>query len=165
MGFEVHVKDETRFAGKWAFFSFDSRMETARSFPRVRLLHLPHRPCRGRHDICAVLPDAIADCTGQGYIQQGISQGRSSAQRQPGAEVTIGLLNPSQQKEGSMIRRCGERDFEPIWAIVNNAAQAYKGIIPRIAGRSLICPWRNCAMRSTMVLSSGAGRRPEFWKA
>ncbi len=24
MGFEVHVKDETRFAGKWAFFSFDS---------------------------------------------------------------------------------------------------------------------------------------------
>jgi GNAT superfamily N-acetyltransferase len=29
-----------------------------------------------------------------------------------------------------MIRRCGERDFEPIWAIVNNAAQAYKGIIP-----------------------------------
>jgi GNAT superfamily N-acetyltransferase len=29
-----------------------------------------------------------------------------------------------------MIRRCGERDFEPIWAIVNDAAQAYKGIIP-----------------------------------
>jgi hypothetical protein len=24
MGFEVHVKDEARFAGKWAFFSFDS---------------------------------------------------------------------------------------------------------------------------------------------
>ena len=29
-----------------------------------------------------------------------------------------------------MIRRCGERDFEPMWAIVNDAAQAYKGIIP-----------------------------------
>ena len=29
-----------------------------------------------------------------------------------------------------MIRLCGERDFEPIWAIVNDAAQAYKGIIP-----------------------------------
>jgi hypothetical protein len=24
MGFEVHVKDETRFPGKWAFFDFDS---------------------------------------------------------------------------------------------------------------------------------------------
>ena len=29
-----------------------------------------------------------------------------------------------------MIRLCGERDFEPIWAIVNDGAQAYKGIIP-----------------------------------
>jgi N-acetylglutamate synthase-like GNAT family acetyltransferase len=29
-----------------------------------------------------------------------------------------------------MIRRCDERDFEPIWAIVNDGAQAYKGIIP-----------------------------------
>jgi GNAT superfamily N-acetyltransferase len=40
------------------------------------------------------------------------------------------LPHPSQQKEGSMIRRCDERDFEPIWDIVNDAAQAYKGIIP-----------------------------------
>lgn len=29
-----------------------------------------------------------------------------------------------------MIRRCDERDFEQMWAIVNDAAQAYKGIIP-----------------------------------
>ena len=29
-----------------------------------------------------------------------------------------------------MIRRCDERDFELIWAIINDAAQAYKGIIP-----------------------------------
>ena len=29
-----------------------------------------------------------------------------------------------------MIRRCDERDFDLIWAIVNDAAQAYKGIIP-----------------------------------
>ncbi|MGP8174700.1 MAG: GNAT family N-acetyltransferase [Terracidiphilus sp.] len=29
-----------------------------------------------------------------------------------------------------MIRRCGDRDFELIWTIVNEAAQAYKGIIP-----------------------------------
>ena len=29
-----------------------------------------------------------------------------------------------------MIRRCDDRDFEQIWAIINDGAQAYKGIIP-----------------------------------
>ena len=29
-----------------------------------------------------------------------------------------------------MIRRCEERDFETIYAIINDGAQAYKGIIP-----------------------------------
>jgi GNAT superfamily N-acetyltransferase len=29
-----------------------------------------------------------------------------------------------------MIRRCDNRDFEQIWAIINDAARAYKGIIP-----------------------------------
>src|SRR6202040_3335347 len=29
-----------------------------------------------------------------------------------------------------MIRRCNARDFESIWAIINDGAQAYKGIIP-----------------------------------
>ncbi|MGD0939034.1 MAG: GNAT family N-acetyltransferase [Terracidiphilus sp.] len=29
-----------------------------------------------------------------------------------------------------MIRRCDNRDFESIWAIVNDGAQAYKGVIP-----------------------------------
>ena len=29
-----------------------------------------------------------------------------------------------------MIRRCNDRDFEPIWDIVNDGARAYKGIIP-----------------------------------
>jgi N-acetylglutamate synthase-like GNAT family acetyltransferase len=29
-----------------------------------------------------------------------------------------------------MIRRCGDRDFELIWAIINDGARAYKGIIP-----------------------------------
>jgi N-acetylglutamate synthase-like GNAT family acetyltransferase len=29
-----------------------------------------------------------------------------------------------------MIRRCDERDFELIWAIINDGAQAYKGTIP-----------------------------------
>jgi N-acetylglutamate synthase-like GNAT family acetyltransferase len=29
-----------------------------------------------------------------------------------------------------MIRRCDDRDFEVIWAIINDGARAYKGIIP-----------------------------------
>lgn len=29
-----------------------------------------------------------------------------------------------------MIRRCHERDFEATWAIINDGAQAYQGIIP-----------------------------------
>src|ERR1700736_6336373 len=29
-----------------------------------------------------------------------------------------------------MIRRCDDRDFELIWAIINDGAHAYKGIIP-----------------------------------
>jgi N-acetylglutamate synthase-like GNAT family acetyltransferase len=29
-----------------------------------------------------------------------------------------------------MIRRCDDRDFESIWAIINDGAQAYRGAIP-----------------------------------
>jgi GNAT superfamily N-acetyltransferase len=29
-----------------------------------------------------------------------------------------------------MIRRCADRDFEAIWTIINDGAQAYRGIIP-----------------------------------
>jgi hypothetical protein len=29
-----------------------------------------------------------------------------------------------------MIRRCDDRDFELIWTIINDGAQAYKGAIP-----------------------------------
>lgn len=29
-----------------------------------------------------------------------------------------------------MIRRCSDRDFEIIWAIINQAAEAYQGVIP-----------------------------------
>jgi GNAT superfamily N-acetyltransferase len=29
-----------------------------------------------------------------------------------------------------MIRLCDERDFEPIWSIINDGAHAYKGVIP-----------------------------------
>jgi hypothetical protein len=30
-----------------------------------------------------------------------------------------------------MIRRCDDRDFELIWTIINDGAQAYRGIIRR----------------------------------
>jgi hypothetical protein len=30
-----------------------------------------------------------------------------------------------------MIRRCGNQDFELTWAIINDGAHAYKGIIPK----------------------------------
>ena len=33
-------------------------------------------------------------------------------------------------EQARMIRRCDDRDFELIWAIINDGAQAYKGIIP-----------------------------------
>ncbi len=29
-----------------------------------------------------------------------------------------------------MIRRCDERDFDEVWTIINDGAQAYRGIIP-----------------------------------
>jgi len=29
-----------------------------------------------------------------------------------------------------MIRRCDDRDFAEIWAIINDGARAYKGAIP-----------------------------------
>src|SRR5579859_5388935 len=29
-----------------------------------------------------------------------------------------------------MIRHCGQRDFEAIWAIINDGAEAYRGVIP-----------------------------------
>ncbi len=34
MGFEVHVKDEARFPGKWAFFDFDSPDKNGRLIPQ-----------------------------------------------------------------------------------------------------------------------------------
>jgi len=29
-----------------------------------------------------------------------------------------------------MIRRCDERDFEAIWSIINDGAEAYRGVVP-----------------------------------
>ena len=61
MGLEVHVKDEARFPGKWAFFGFDDA-KTAKMVPtNGRMLYLPRRSRRRRHDVRSVLSDAAAD--------------------------------------------------------------------------------------------------------
>lgn len=54
-----------------------------------------------------------------------------------------------------MIRRCDERDFELIWAIVNDGAQAYKGIIPEDC-------WTEPYM-STSELQHEINDGVEFW--
>ena len=46
-----------------------------------------------------------------------------------------------------MIRRCGETEFETIREIINDAAQAYKGVIPPTVGQSLTCPRTNYKKR------------------
>jgi len=38
--------------------------------------------------------------------------------------------NVGYQESKGMIRRCGHNDFETIYAIINDAAQVYKGVIP-----------------------------------
>jgi GNAT superfamily N-acetyltransferase len=40
------------------------------------------------------------------------------------------MRKDNQEKKAPMIRRSDDRDFESIWAIVNDGAQAYKGVIP-----------------------------------
>jgi GNAT superfamily N-acetyltransferase len=37
---------------------------------------------------------------------------------------------PSEERFVRMIRRCADRDVEAIWAIINDGAQAYRGVIP-----------------------------------
>jgi GNAT superfamily N-acetyltransferase len=44
--------------------------------------------------------------------------------------IDHGPSNAGPQGQFHMIRRCDGRDFELIWTIVNDAAQAYKGVIP-----------------------------------
>jgi len=62
-----------------------------------------------------------------------------------------------------MIRRCDDRDFELIWTIINDGAQAYKGTIPQIAGQNRNMSRENYRMKSMRVLCSGATRRLGHW--
>ena len=80
MGFAIHVKDEARFPGKWAFFSFNSPSGNGTLIPKeAGLLHLPRGARRGGHDIRAVLSDPAAHCAGQEDAERCVYQGRGRA--------------------------------------------------------------------------------------
>ena len=77
MDFEVHVKDEARFPGKWAFFSFDSPAGKGNAdSARRALLHLSQRPRSRRYDVYPVLPYSFAHRAKEGDVERGLRQGR-----------------------------------------------------------------------------------------
>ena len=55
---EVHLKDNSRFEGGWAFFAFADETPAADDCPHGQLLLLPSGARRGRHHLRAVLSDA-----------------------------------------------------------------------------------------------------------
>ena len=69
---EVHLKDQSRFATKWAFFRirlFGTNSQAAAG--RFKLPDVPFEERRRRPDVRAVLSDADTGGQGQGYIQAG----------------------------------------------------------------------------------------------
>ena len=54
-----------------------------------------------------------------------------------------------------MFRRREDRDFELIWAIINNGPRSTRESSLRIAGQNRICHVRSCAAKSRRVLFSG----------
>jgi len=69
MGLEVHVKDQTRFPGKWAFFRFPSGAATARMIPQTENCYSCHRD-HGAVDTTFVqfYPTLIPIATGKGTL-------------------------------------------------------------------------------------------------
>src|ERR1700733_266912 len=43
---------------------------------------------------------------------------------------TLGFVAGPKLGKAVMIRRCEDREFEFVWAIINDGAQAYRGTIP-----------------------------------
>ena len=79
MGLEVHVKDEARFPGKWAFFGFDGT-KTAKMVPKEAACYTCHQD-HGAVDTTFVqfyptlLPLAQSKATlSSGYLKEGQSQ-------------------------------------------------------------------------------------------
>ena len=65
-----------------------------------------------------------------------------------------------------MIRPCNDTDLDTIFVIINEAAQAYCGVIPAdLPGMSLICPENTFGMKSTAACGSGDAIRTASWSA
>jgi hypothetical protein len=69
MELEVHVKDEARFPGKWAFFGFNGS-KTAKMIPSSADWY----SCHAAH-ICPVLSNSAADRYEQGHARRYIPEG------------------------------------------------------------------------------------------
>ena len=58
-----------------------------------------------------------------------------------------------------MIRKCDDTDFEVIYEIINDGAQAYEGVIPADRLKNLIWTEMNSDTKSTLVSNFGAMKR------
>jgi N-acetylglutamate synthase-like GNAT family acetyltransferase len=71
------------------------------------------------------------------------------------AAVSVGCFGKRTAEVGPMIRKCEEMDFEALWGIINDAAQAYKDVIPADC-------WREPYMGKEELLRE-IQRGVEFW--
>ena len=83
MGAEVHVKDEVRFPGKWAFFGFDDD-KLAKMIPTSAECYSCHaEKCRRGHDLRAVLSDTAGDREEEEHAQPRVCEGNSERRASP----------------------------------------------------------------------------------
>jgi hypothetical protein len=62
-----------------------------------------------------------------------------------------------------MIRCCDDRDFELIWTIINDGAQAYKGTIPADCWTEAYMSWEKLQDEVDAGVVFWARRRPGRW--
>ena len=89
MGVEIHVKDEARFPGKWAFFIFDNA-KTAKMVPPDSVICYS---CHAQHaavdtTFVQFLPDSIADREEQGNAQRHVPEGDSGHRTKAALDVS-----------------------------------------------------------------------------
>ena len=75
MAREVHVKDEARFPGKWAFFAFGDE-QTGTLVPTTADCYSCHSEhASGRHDVRTVLSDAVKRREGERDAKRRVCEG------------------------------------------------------------------------------------------
>ena len=62
-----------------------------------------------------------------------------------------------------MIRPCTDADFDAIYAIINDAAQAYCGVIPADRWHDPYMSGTSCGTKSKAGCGSGDGKRAASW--